>query len=62
MNVHLDQSWRAVVKAIKQHSLLYARHEQEMVELVITRALEDDKIQSAISCHLHELALQEGEL
>ena len=50
------------MKAIKQHSLLYARHEQEMVELVITRALEDDKIQSAISCHLHELALQEGEL
>ena len=61
MDKHLDQAWRDVLAAIAKHAANYEKHQQEMVEQVITTALEDENIQEDYGCYLHHLYLKDGE-
>ena len=59
MSRELDETWRTVVQAIKAYAVRYEPHQTQMVETVVIDALQDDKVQAAISDHLHQVSLEE---
>ena len=57
----VNEAWGDVTDAIAAHAALYAKHEQEMVALVITRALEDEAVTDALEHYLHAVYMFNGE-